>query len=63
MYYPFAILCYNNQCFKIRLKKEIYKRITNDLNYAILKFSLNYDVHLNYVRKRAIEEWLNLSRV
>lgn len=60
--YPSAIFCYNKQCFKISLKKEIYEPIANDLNNALLKYSLSSDAYWNYVRKRAIEEWLNLNR-
>lgn len=60
--YPSAIFCYNNQCLKISLKKEIYERIANDLNNAILKFSLSSDAYWNYVRKKAIEGWQELSR-
>ncbi|MGQ9847411.1 MAG: formylmethanofuran dehydrogenase subunit E family protein, partial [Bacteroidales bacterium] len=60
--YPSAIFCYKNQCFKISLKKEIYEQTANDLNNALLKYSLSSDAYWNYVRKKAIEQWLNLSR-
>jgi hypothetical protein len=47
---------------QLSLKKEIYERISKDLNDAVLTFSLGNDAYWNYVRKRAIIEWLNLNR-
>jgi len=60
--YPSAIFCFKNQCVKISLKKEIYERIAKDLNDAVLRFSLSSDAYWNYVRKKAIEDWLQLNR-
>ncbi|HNV96555.1 MAG TPA: FmdE family protein, partial [Bacteroidales bacterium] len=60
--YPSAIFCYKNKCMQLSLKKEIYERISKDLNDAVLTFSLGNDAYWNYVRKRAIIEWLNLNR-
>ncbi|NSW45676.1 MAG: nucleoside hydrolase [Bacteroidales bacterium] len=60
--FPSAIFCFKNQCIKITLKKEIYEHITKYLNDAVLKYSLSSDAYWNYVRKKAIEEWLNLNR-
>jgi len=59
---PSAIFCFKNQCIKISLKKEIHEHIAKDLNDAVLKFSLSSDAYWNYIRKRAIEEWLDLDR-
>lgn len=60
--YPSAIFCYKNKCIQLSLKKEIYEHVSKDLNDAVIKFSLSSDAYWNYVRKQAINDWLDLNR-